>query len=251
MEPTKSTIVERIPLVVARTGGAASLRTADRVRGRKYEIIRTTQVDPYDAPVSPAVARAAPELMRAAGDAFTGKSRRAAKITVSRSKMEMFTDLKKLIDSLPSESTMKNKTPRITTKPTSGRVAEEERNVKVKAWLYAASREDDNDFHLILGRAPGKPRMFMTMEVSGLPPASSKHRKKIERARNAYKKRFKDNLPGTAYDFIKPPMPVEIAGSLFFDIGHLAGGRPGPKDLRKDIPTVWEVHPVTRMKFEP
>jgi hypothetical protein len=247
MEPRKSTIVERIPLVVGR--GAAGLRTA--TRGRRYEIIRTTQVDPYDAPVSRAAARAAPALMRAAGDSFTGKSRKAAKITVSRAKMEKFSDLKKLIDSLPSEATMKNRTPKIASTPTSGRVAEEERNVKLKAWIYAASREDDNDFHLILGRAPGKPKLFMTMEVSGLPPASSKHRKKIERARNAYKRRFKDNLPGTAYDFIKPPMPVEIAGSLFFDIKHLSGGRPGPRDLRAQIPTVWEVHPVTSMRFEP
>ncbi|MGH7678624.1 MAG: hypothetical protein ACRENU_09175 [Gemmatimonadaceae bacterium] len=249
MEPSKNTIVERFRLTTGARRGAAGLRVVGR--GRSYEIIRTTQVDPYDKPLSPDGARVAAAAMAVKGDSFRGTARKAAKITVSRSKTEVFTDLKALIDSLPSESSMKNHTPKIKTAATSGRVVEEERNVRVKAWLYAASRENDNDFHLILGRKPGKPKLFMTMEVSGLPPKSSKHRIKIERARNAYKKQFKDKLPGSGYDFIKPPMPVEIAGSLFFDIGHLSGGRPGPKDLRKDIPTVWEVHPVTLMKFEP
>lgn len=244
MEPRKSTVVERLQLAPRRRVGL-------RAAAPTYEIIRTTQVDPYEPPITPDRARAAPTAMRVAGDSFLGSSRKAAKITVSRAKVETFDDLKDLIGSLAKESAMANHKPKIGKGPKAGRVAEEERNVRVKAWLYAASREDDNDFHLILGRKPGKAKMFMTMEVSGLPPASSTHRKKVERGRNSYKKRFKDNLPGTGYDFVKPPMPVEIGGSLFFDITHLKGGRPGPADLRPDIPTVWEVHPVTHMKFEP
>ena len=222
-----------------------------RAAAPTYEIIRTTQVDPYEPPITADRARAAPAAMRAAGDSFQGSSRKPAKITISKAKVETFDDLKDLIAALPKESVMAKHTPKIGQGPKSGRVAEEERNVRVKAWLYAASREDDNDFHLIIGREPGKTKMFLTMEVSGLPPASSPHRKKIESARNAYKKRFKDKLPGSGYDFVKPPMPVEIGGSLFFDIKHLKGGRPGPPDLRPQIPTVWEVHPITHITFEP
>ena len=40
--------------------------------------------------------------------------------------------------------------PKITTVSMSKRVIEETRNVRVTAWIYAASREDDNDFHLIV-----------------------------------------------------------------------------------------------------
>lgn len=224
-----------------------------RVRAavQTYQVIRTTQVDAYDEPLTPDGARAAPQAMRAKGDSFTGSKRKAAKISISKAKLESFDDLKKLIDTLPEESAMADHHPKITSDPASRRVAEEERNVRVTAWLYAASRESDNDFHLILGRKPGKSEMYMTMEVSGLPPASSAHRAKIEKVRNTYKNRFDEALPGSGYDFYKPPIPVEIGGSLYFDIPHLHGGHPGPEDLRDDIPTIWEVHPVTHLKFEP
>jgi hypothetical protein len=40
------------------------------------------------------------------------------------------------------------------------------------SFLYAASHEDDNDVHLIIGRAPTKsPEPYMTMELSGLAAA--------------------------------------------------------------------------------
>ena len=61
----------------------------------------------------------------------------------------------------------------IPTTASSDRVDEEKRNVRVKAFLYAASREDDNDYHLIIGRAPNKPAKYMTAEISGLPPSGS------------------------------------------------------------------------------
>jgi hypothetical protein len=38
---------------------------------------------------------------------------------------------------------------------------------------------------------------------------------------------------------------------LFFDITHATGGHPGPDDLRPHIPTIWEIHPITKIAFEP
>ena len=37
-----------------------------------------------------------------------------------------------------------------------------------------------------------------------------------------------NGLPGLTYDFYDPPIPLEIDGSLFFDLSHVTGGRPGP-----------------------
>jgi hypothetical protein len=51
-----------------------------------------------------------------------------------------------------------------------------------------------------------------------------------------------------AYD---PPIPIEVEGSLFFDMSHANGQGPGPATLRKDIPTIWEIHPVSKILFEP
>ena len=217
-----------------------------------YRVLRTNQVDEYDKAVSlEAVVAAA---RRPPGENFRGTSRRAAKLSIAEAAFEAFNDLKDLLTSVPAEATMTAHHSPITVASTSNRVAEERRNVRVRAFLYAASREDDNDFHLIVGRAPTQQPVYMTMEVSGLPPANHRHRATLKQVRDAYKAFFQHHplgLPGASYDFYIPPIPVEIEGSLFFDMSHVTGGRPGPRDLRADIPTIWEVHPVTRIIFEP
>jgi hypothetical protein len=190
-------------------------------------------------------------------DDFTGKDRKAAKLSISTAKVEKFKDVKALIKSLAPEDAMKNHKPKITTAQTSKRVKEEERNVHVSAFLYAAKREGDNDFHLIMGLNPKTlPDVYITMELSGLPPASSPAFPQLNAARDAFRKFFADHaggaLPGGGgYDFIRPPAPVEIDGSLFFDVTHSTGLRPGPKSLKSRMPVIWEVHPITKMVFKP
>jgi hypothetical protein len=224
----------------------------------EYRILRTDEVDEYEAAATPQgrlAASAAKTVVAAAtpaDDDYTGDKRKAAKLSVGKRKIEKFTDLKTLIASLPAEDKMVNHQPPITNDATSGRVAEEQRQVRVRAFLYAASRESDNDFHLIIGRDPTKsPEMYMTMEVSGLPPKTSASFKKLKAVRDAYKNFFGNNLPGSGYDFPRPPVPVEIEGSLYFDMPHATGSRPGPKSLKSRMPTIWEVHPVTKITFEP
>jgi len=121
--------------------------------------------------------------------------------------------------------------PKIPTGPTSGRVKEEERNVGVAAFLYAASREADNDFHLIVGRDHTlAPEMYMTIGGFGItskgvtPPSIS--RISIPPGGH-FKKFFGTKLPGMTYDFYDPPIPIKIEGSPFFDMTHATGSRPG------------------------
>jgi hypothetical protein len=217
-----------------------------------YRILRTNQVDQYEPePTSNTAVLASPAAMAAAGDSFLGSDRKAAKLSIVVGAAVDFNDIKALVDSLATEAVMVHHTPRITRDPKSKRVQEEKRNVRLRAWIYAASRESDSDFHLIVGRKSGESRLFMTMEVSGLPATNASSRATIEKVRNAYKAFFVGALPGLGYDFYQPPIPVEIGGSLFFDITHVTGGRPGPPDLRGDMPVVWEVHPVTHLVFEP
>jgi len=218
-----------------------------------YRILRTSEVDPYDAPVAvteiPTFEAPKPAPT---GDAFRGKSRKAAKISIADAGTESFDDLRDLITSLPSEDSMVNHQPLITTNQNSERVTEEMRSVRVRAYLYAASREDDNDFHLIVGRDPeASPSLYMTMEISGLPPKSSSHFVRLKGARDAYNAFFGSDLPGTSYDFYDPPIPIEIEGSLFFDMSHATGSRPGPQSLRDNMPVIWEIHPVSAIVFEP
>lgn len=223
--------------------------------GSKYLVIETNQVDAYEQTGSkpglmPLTLLAATPLPP--GDDFTGTARKAAKLSIAKAPTEKFTDLKQLLASLVADKTMKKHQPPITTDAKSNRVAEEKRNVRVRAFLYAASREDDNDFHLIVGRSPKvKEPMYMTMELSGLPPAGNASHAKLKAVRTAYKAFFGSALPGFTYKYYKPPVPIEIAGSLFFDMSHASGSKPGPQTLKQDMPTIWEVHPVTDIVFEP
>jgi hypothetical protein len=251
--PAAGTVVVEFTLTAPAGPTAAAPGVAAR-RPRQYRVLRTNQMDPYDKPAPVAAVPGMAVAPVRVSDQFDGTARRAAKLSIADGPVEDFADVKALIDTLPDEDDMKNHSPRITTTATSGRVTEEERNVRLRGFLYAASRESDNDFHLIVGRDPKRPAVYMTMEVSGLPRAGTASRDTLEEARDAYKAFFTDQgdkLPGPHYDFYDPPIPIEVEGSIFFDMSHAKGGRPGPPDLRDDMPVIWEVHPITRIVFEP
>jgi hypothetical protein len=243
--PDPSTVVETIDHVVQRpapTVGAPALSTP-------YKIFRTNQVDEYERPAPPG-APGAPAPHVPPVDTFEGTARKPAKISVAAAPIEDFAHLKALIASLEPDKNMSKL--HLPDDVHSDRVAKEKRNVRVRAFIHAASREADNDFHVIIGREAALPTLCMNVEISGLPPAGSAHRTTLEQVRDAYKSFFGHDpkkLPGAGYDFYHPPIPVRIAGSIFYDVTHEHGGKPGPADLRDHIPTIWEIHPVTNLEF--
>ena len=246
--PDPSRVVDETVLAPERAQASAAPASGTQ----EYRILRTSETDPYDVPLQPdEVATLGLERFAGFDDTYRGTARKAAKLSIAEAQVEDLADIKDLIETLPAEEDMTSREPPITTDATSGRVDEENRNVRVRAFLYAASREDDNDFHLIVGRAPDLESMYLTMELSGLPSQESDHFSTLEAAREAYKGFFGADLPGASYDFYDPPIPVEIEGSLFFDMSHSSGSRPGPASLRPDMPTIWEVHPITNILFEP
>lgn len=226
--------------------------TAVTTAAGKFTIIHTQELDQYDkGAMGPGLAAAAVPAPPAR-DNYNGKARRAAKLSISAAKTENFKDLRDLINSLVPDAKMVAHKPKITDTVASGRVKEEDRNVQITAFMYAASREADNDFHLIIGRDPkATPETYMTMELSGLPPANDPAFKQLKAARDTFKTFFKVNaggkLPGLTYDFYHPPVQVQIEGSLFFDITHAQGPHPGPPSLKSRMPVIWEVHPITKM----
>lgn len=247
--PALDSIIE-VKIVTPRAVAAAR---GEAAKPFAFRIIKTNEVDGYEPGATSQETLAARFVSAApAGDNFTGTARKAAKISIADAPVKLFMDLKNLIKSLPADSDMIAHQPKIKTTATSDRVTEEKRNVRVKVFLYAASREDDNDYHLILGRDPNlAPEMYMTMELSGLPPSTRPSFAKLKATRDAFKTFFAGDLPGTSYEFYDPPIPVRIEGSLFFDMSHSSGTRPGPKSLKSRMPTIWEVHPLTKMVFNP
>jgi hypothetical protein len=231
--------------------------------GPTYRILKTTETDAYETTPAamglrqaihgkqaPAVAAivAAAKKKPSTGDQFAGNDRKIAKLSIPTAATENFADVANLVASLPSvDSMVKLKIP---TGPTSDRVSKEKRNFHVNGFLFAASREADNDFHLIVGCDPKTtPETYMTMEVSGLPPAASPAFGALNAARNAYKAFFGANLPGAGYNYYQPPIKMQIDGALFFDATHSKGPAPGPASLKSRMPTIFEVHPITKIKL--
>jgi len=217
-----------------------------------FTILHTNEVDGYEEAAQGPGFLAAAKAKLPKGDDFGGTARKAAKLSVSAAKTENFKDVQALIASLVPDAKMIAHKPKIGTGPTSKRVKEEERNIHVTAFMYAASREADNDFHLIIGRDPSAtPEMYMTMELSGLPAKTDASFAQLKATRDAFKAFFKSipggKLPGLTYDFYHPPVPVQIDGSLFFDMTHANGQRPGPPSLKSRMPVIWEVHPITKI----
>lgn len=131
-----------------------------------------------------------------------------------------------------------------------GRSEGENRNVRVVGLLYAARREPDNDFSLTVGGGESaENRIYMLMDISGLPQASSPTFARLGAVRDAYKRFFgMKNVPELGYDYYKPPIPITIEGSLFYNASH-SSVRSGPPALLNHIPTNWRIHPITNIQL--
>ena len=256
--PAAPSVLATLSLAPATAATPRGTALQGEVSVGRYRILRTDEVDAKDEPLTAEqraaiVVTGAAAATRSTGDDFAGTDRKAAKLSISDAPVERFDTVAGVIATLPPKSDMMEHDPQIVARdPDSERVEEEQRNVRLRAFLYAASRENDNDFHLIVGENPeGQREVYMTMEVSGLPPASAPTFARIKSARDAFEGFFGDKTPGATYDFYDPPIPVQVAGSLFFDMTHAAGKSPGPPTLHPHMPVIWEVHPISSIEFEP
>src|SRR5882672_735518 len=173
-------------------------------------------------------------------DNFLGTDRKAAKTSISSGPQTTRADVAALLAHLPdTDANMMNHTPPISRNPASGRVTEEEQNVLVEAgFIYAVAKEADNDYHIILGTAPGAPAQFINVEVSGL-PKSGAFRAPLKQVRDKFQNHFGAAIAGSGYHkWVGAPVPVRISGSLFYDIDHPPGAV-GPTGLKPT--TAWEI----------
>lgn len=179
---------------------------------------------------------------------FVGHDRKDAKTSIATGDVENLDNLDAVLGSLVPDQEVLDRDPPITEDADSERVDLEQRNVHVPAFLYATKQEADNDYHLILGSNSSPPSsQFMTAEISGL-PRTGPDRERLKVPRKAFEDHFADSPIGGNYRKFDPPIPVEITGSLFFDVDHRAGVV-GPAGMKPQ--TAWEIHPVIEIIFEP
>ena len=182
---------------------------------------------------------------------FNGTSRRKAKTSYLAGTPTVYQSVRELRTSLTPEKTMLSlDIPYGMGSENSDRVTQEMHVVRVTAYLYAYTKEKDHDYHLMVGDAPSdSARMFMNMEVSGL-PVTGPYRAKLSDVRSRFKDFFGLGDQGPQnYVPVNPPMPVRITGSVFFDMDHAL-----PQNYVKyngfEPKSGWEIHPITDIELD-
>ena len=214
-----------------------------------HDKIRVTQTNHVDE--AEAAERASTPLKAvspSSGDIFAGTDRRDPKTSVATGGLKSFSTIAELRSSFPTDAFMKSLG--ITRAPDSERTLQEQYNVSVEGYIFAVSKERDNDLHLIVGDkdcAAGD--CLITVEISGLPqdPADPSYPTLLA-ARTKFLAHFNNQQPSRHYKQFAQPIAVTLTGSVFFDVDHSAGvvGPPGLKPS-----SAWEIHPLTDITFEP
>ncbi|MCX6318644.1 MAG: hypothetical protein NTW29_15225 [Bacteroidetes bacterium] len=186
-----------------------------------------------------------PEL-KCNSDIFQGCNRGNVKTTMLTKRATHYRTVAELLSVLPNVASMKARG--ISSLETGARdVAENENVVVEKAFLFAIYKEDDNDFHMIIGSTASlQTAVLMNIEISGLPRrASAEVKKKFKRVRQIIESvPYLQNIPcmPSPVKLLRTPIELKnIRGSLFWDAQH-AGGGVGPEAARPK--SAWEIHPV-------
>jgi hypothetical protein len=181
-------------------------------------------------------------MMNCNEESFAGTDRRAAKVSIATATQESI-DFDQLLSGLPLDNVMIAK--HISKSSTSNRIKEEKRNVKItNVFLYAIKRETDNDYHIIIGNQAGT--KFLNIENAGLPKSSAQAFPTLHAVRDTVENYFQ-HLCTQSYRTFNPAIPIDVEGSLFYDIDH-APGSVGPAAFKPT--TSWEIHPITKITFK-
>jgi hypothetical protein len=181
---------------------------------------------------------------------FKGVARAEAKTHPSTKTTRNYKTVGDVLKNLPTDSYMK----RIGVGDNTPRTPDEDYNVFIeKASLFYISKEDDQDFHLIIGdiNENGEKSNFMTAEIAGLPKGETNTLayQLLERTRRQLYEKYPDFFTGNRKTFkpLSKPPEITIRGTLFFDNRHSAG-QIGAGAAKPN--TVWEIHPVTFIDFK-
>jgi hypothetical protein len=174
---------------------------------------------------------------------YDGKDRATPKTTFATGTTKTYATVSHLINALPKDSVMRKKVKRTT----SVRVLEEQKNVRLKqdTYIYAFAKEDDGDYHVIIGdHIDATKATFFNVEISGLPKDNASA--KLKSVYRVFNDRFREVCSSRYLIFDDAPVKIDVQGSLFFDVSHRVG-QVGPENMKPM--TNWEIHPVGKIVF--
>ncbi len=190
---------------------------------------------------------------------FDGKRRVEAKTTISQGSLKTYASVKSFLtrfaDHHPDEDM-----PAIIN-GADGRVPLEDFNAEIKkAWLFCYAKESDEDYHLVIGNLADKNdpnNRFMIVEVSGLPAPAADAHNTLETVQNDFTiLKATPNTCSSGYIWFgdgNQPIKISVKGSVYWDTEHWHKnlnkiGAHGPESLKDQLTTVWEIHPITKLK---
>ncbi len=184
-------------------------------------------------------------------DRFIGQIRSDVKTSFVNAIADTFESIKKLRNWLPSDEYMHKSTE--AKHNNTPRTKEENHNIYLyDLYIFGVKREDDNDYHVILGSSKSldNGQAFLSAEISGLPDTSSIFFNQLYDLREKFMAYFGSEVTNE-YVFVasvkNPPIHLDyICGSLFFDNHHYGGHS---KIANYKVFTAWEIHPVTAIQF--
>ena len=184
-------------------------------------------------------------LSATCSDSYAGSARAAAKTSFASVSYTTYASVTALRATLQTDAFMQS----LGLTNSSNRSTYEKRNVIITtAYLFAISRESDNDYHMIIGDASGASANILNSEGSGLPASSASSYTAIKAVRDAIKAKFgTDFCTTTGYTHFSPAIKLTtLKASMFYDIDH-APGTVGPSSNRPN--TSWEMHPINTIAF--
>lgn len=202
--------------------------------GNRYHVSFAN--DPYEKENNTAIT-----VITSIAPNFEGKARAKAKTSYVTGPTLSFNSINALINSLTADSVIRKKL-----NENSPRIKDEMKNVRLSnAYLFAIKKESDNDYHLIIGDNKDLTKAtLLNAEVSGLPAHANAKMKQVR----AYVEAHLVDVGGSSYAvFTKNPIPIQISGSVFYDVDHVPG-EIGPVGLQPK--TSWEIHPIASLTFK-
>jgi len=178
-------------------------------------------------------------------ESYSGSARAAAKTSFVSASYTTYSDVAALRSALPTDATMRS----LGIGTSSARVTQENKNVTITTkYLYAITRESDEDYHLVMGTSSVSAGNLLNCEVSGLPSSSQSSYSQIKAQRAVIVAYFGTDFCGkSGYSIFSPGIKLTtLKGSIFYDIDH-APGSVGPAGYKPS--TSWEIHPVHDIAF--
>lgn len=173
---------------------------------------------------------------------------------VKHSKHVSYTDLAKFSDPEPAVAKNDHRYQSVRIPAFSNPLGVKEGDLlTVTAWVHLVAGESDGDYHIQISDSQGSQASCVIVEVPNPEPAFVKDanlRPHFAAVRDFMKtKLLKGNEPSATGSLMQRPPYVHVTGQLFYDDAHVGTPPRGKKGCK--AATLWELHPVTDMKFAP